>query len=311
MKTPAVLVGKAVGDALGMPFEQLGDTVHPGLETWDGSFQPGDWHKLAPGHFTDDTEMALCLATSLFENGSYVPADAAKRYLEWIRGTPHGAGGTTKKAMQALAEGKGWNESGQTFDDPNEVGSAPAMRAAPIGAYFISTRRIWEACRRDAVITHQHLEAIASSFAVAVVTRTALEDFAPIAILRTVLHEIEMANLSGTLVERGLLEGRQALVSGKQPAKLTIEKLGRRGNAWQITTTAIYCALYYDNYRDGVTNAIRLGGDTDTRGAIAGAILGARFGLEGIPDDYKRGVKDFEILKQCDRQVTFPNKEHR
>jgi ADP-ribosyl-[dinitrogen reductase] hydrolase len=310
--TPAVLVGQGIGDALGMPFETLNEDVHPQLKGWGGSFQAGNFHKLPAGHWTDDTEMAVCLARSLFECGAYLPSDAAKRYLEWIRGTPHGAGGTTKAAMKLLAEGKTWEESGQTFDDPNKVGSGPAMRAAPIGAYFLSTPKIWEACRRDAIITHRNPEAVVSSFVVAMATRRALEAFVPVAILRSVLDEIENLCPRDTLVEKGLRECLRSLLDGrKHPGLLADEKLGRRGNAWQISTTAIYCALYYDNFRDGVTNAVRLGGDADTRGAIAGAILGARFGLEGIPEEYKRGVLDFDTLKSYDRQVTFPDASHR
>lgn len=77
-RTHAVLVGQGIGDGLGMPFEKLGDEVHPDLATWDGSYQPGTWHELPRGHWTDDTEMAECLATSLvacrgFDGAEKVP----------------------------------------------------------------------------------------------------------------------------------------------------------------------------------------------------------------------------------------------
>ena len=49
--------------------------------------------------------------------------------------------------------------------------------------------------------------------------------------------------------------------------------------------------------------AVRIGGDADTRGAIAGAILGARFGLEGIPDEYKTGLHRFDDLARLDREL--------
>lgn len=310
MKTPAVLVGEAVGDSLGMPFEKLGDEVHPGLKTWDGSYQPGTWHKLPAGTWTDDTAMAECLATSLISCGGFSGADVARRYLAWSQGTPHGMGGTTRLAMEALAEGVNWQHSGITFDDPNKVGSAPPMRAAPIGAYYMNEVAILKACKADAFITHADAEAVAASFAVAMTVQLVLQDVAPRAILPLVLEGlVSFSRRSGsqhpqTYVEGALIRACLALSLGRvNPEEFMNESAGRRGNAWQITATAIYCALHHDNFRDGVIAAIKLGGDADTRGAIAGAILGARFGLEGIPDEYKAKLHQFERLAKIDRSL--------
>jgi len=308
-KTPAVLVGQGVGDALGMPFETLGDDVHPGLATWDGSYQPGTWHDLPRGHYTDDTEMAECLATSLHACSGFDGADVARHYLAWSQGTPHGMGGTTRQAMAALAEGVSWQRSGVTFADPHKVGSAPPMRAAPIGAYYVNEASILNACKRDAFITHADAEAVAASFAVAMTVRLALQDAAPRAILLRVLNGlVSFSRRSGsqhpqTLVEGALTRACIALSLGARAEEFMNKSAGRRGNAWQITATAIYCALHHDNFRDGVIAAVKIGGDADTRGAIAGAILGARFGLEGIPAEYKIGLYQFERLAQLDRDL--------
>jgi ADP-ribosyl-[dinitrogen reductase] hydrolase len=304
-----VLVGEAVGDALGLPFEKLGDEVHPALATWDGSYRPCKRLQLPPGHFSDDTEMAECLATSLIAcNGFYGP-DVAKRYLAWAQATPHGMGGTTKLAMAALANGATWQESGIKFDDPNKVGSAPPMRAAPIGAFFLNESAILDACKPDAYITHADPEAVAASFAVALTVRLALQDVEPRVALSHVLSALSRTRAIGitTRVEDSLTNARMALALGHaNPELFTSECAGRRGNAWQITASAIYCALWATNFRDGVIAAIKLGGDADTRGAIAGAILGARFGLEGIPDEYKAGLLRFDDLAKLDRDLRGP-----
>lgn len=328
MKTSAVMVGLAIGDALGMPFETLDETVHAGLASWDGSFKPGTFHDLPAGHWTDDTEMATCLATSLIEQmrkrGSIIEAfdgaDVAARYLAWSSGTPHGMGGTTRKAMAALARGVNWRESGVTFESANEVGSAPPMRAAPIGvaAAVSPLFNISMVCALDAYITHAHIEAVAASTAVAWSVALALHDHAPSDIIRQVVARIAPEQIGGKTwvlddlerIQTSLRLHRLALgtdVDGLQhPAgvlTVTMPDFSRRGNARSITATAIYCALAYDNFRDGVMAAVKLGGDADTRGAITGAILGARFGLEGIPEEYKAGVKDFEQLAALDRAL--------
>ncbi len=306
-KTRAVLVGQGIGDSLGMPFEKLGDEVHPDLTTWNGSYQPGTWHELPAGHFTDDTEMAECLATSLIACHGFDGADVARRYLAWSQGTPHGMGGTTRLAMEALGEGVRWQHSGLSFDDPHKVGSAPPMRAAPIGAFYTNAASILNACRSDDYITHADPEASTASFAVAMTVRLALQDVAPRDILPYVLDRlVSFSRRSGsqhpqTHVEEALFRASITLSLGDaSPEDFMNAHAGRRGNAWQITATAIYCALHHDSFRDGTTAAVKLGGDTDTRAAIAGAILGARFGLEGIPDEYKTGLHRFMDLSRLD-----------
>ena len=124
---PAVLVGLAVGDALGMPFERRGDAVHKDLPTWNGHFRPGTYHKLPAGHWTDDTEMALALASSILDGHCYDPHAAARWYLSWAEGTPHGMGGSTRKAMAKLAAGVPPHASGTTFEDPDTVGNGTAF----------------------------------------------------------------------------------------------------------------------------------------------------------------------------------------
>lgn len=308
-RTHAVLVGQAIGDALGMPFEKLGDKVHPDLATWKGEYRPGTWHKLPAGHWTDDTEMAECLAASLVKHQGFDGADVARRYLAWSQATPHGMGGTTRAAMDKLANGATWENSGVSFDHPDKVGSAPPMRAAPIGAFYRTESAIRVTCTQDAYITHAHPEGVAASFAVAFTVHLALQGIAPRTILPHVLNELSRARPIGwtTRVEDGLTSARTALLLGHvDPELFTNECAGRRGNAWQITTTAIHCALWANNFRDGVIAAVKLGGDADTRGAIAGAILGARFGLEGIPDEYKAGLLRFGDLAQLDLALRGP-----
>lgn len=305
---PAVLLGQAIGDALGMPFEKLGDEVHEDLARWDGMFWPGTFHDLPPGHYTDDTEMAECLALSLTQRKGYIVGDACEKYLRWISETPHGAGDTTKQALKRFGMHADPHLSGIEFDDPKKVGSGPAMRAAPIGAYFRNRYQIWKVCEEDAQITHKHREAVASSFAVALATRLAIEGYPPVDLLDEVVEHVAESTWEKdepiTLVQEHLRTVLLSLQERMAVSPLLLHPpIGRRGNASQITATALHCALFYDNFRDGVMAAIKLGGDADTRGAIAGAILGARFGLEGIPEEYVRGVKDAAKFGELDRRL--------
>ena len=317
MKTAAVLVGQAIGDSLGMPFEHPTDGLHPDLASWDGIFRPGTYHKLPAGHWTDDTEMAECLARSLVANDGYDGADAARHYLAWAQGTPHGMGGTTREAMRRLAEGVPWTESGVKFADPNAVGSGPPMRAAPLGMIQELPTTVHGICAADAWITHASWEAVSASYAVAMAVRLA-PDRGGLALLRDVTALVANAERQGycdkhgpTRVSEDLGYAVGFLQAGVAVASIVPQPFSRRGNARSIVATALYCACASEDFRTGVVAAVSLGGDTDTRGAIAGAVLGARFGLEGIPDEYKRGLLGFEDLRQLDQQLADLSKKRK
>lgn len=307
IKTPAVLVGQAIGDALGMPFESFRDEIHPLLDTWNGLYREGTWHKLPAGHFTDDTEMAIALAESLLRKNAFDPQDIARSYLAWAQTTPHGMGGTTRKAMDALAEGKSYLESGIEFgpEDGHKVGAGTAMRIAPVGIFpHFDLETIATHAVTDARITHKHEEACVASTAIAFAVRRAWEGVQGAALLRETLGFLAwmpMVKYTDTHVFERI---RIALSEHSFPSPQALDNLGRRGNAIQITSSALYlAALYTNDFERAVEAAVRGGGDTDTRAAIVGAIVGAHVGLEGIPKKYLNGLHERDRLIDLDHQL--------
>ncbi|MCS6814108.1 MAG: ADP-ribosylglycohydrolase family protein, partial [Cyanobacteria bacterium] len=134
------LLGLAVGDAVGTTVE---------FQT-RGSFQPltdmvgGGPFKLQPGQWTDDTSMALCLATSLLEQGEFDAADQMNRYLDWYE---HGYFSSTGQCFdigntvrQALLQ---YKSSGNPFSGsthPYSAGNGCIMRLAPIPMRYFPNR---------------------------------------------------------------------------------------------------------------------------------------------------------------------------
>ena len=142
------LVGLAAGDALGTTLE-----FSP-----PGSFGPiddmvgGGPFGLRAGQWTDDTSMALCLATSLLESGGFDPVDQMGRYLRWFRegylsstGECFDIGGTTREALVRF-ERTGEPYSGPT--DSMSAGNGSLMRLAPVPMFFAGDAR--EAIDRSA-----------------------------------------------------------------------------------------------------------------------------------------------------------------
>src|SRR5204863_4657044 len=95
------LLGLALGDALGAPFEFVRSV---GIPRPIPAFER-PWQGLPPGTTTDDTAMARNLATSLVEGGGFDAADLVARHLAWFRSGPPDIGNLTRKVLQRVSEG--------------------------------------------------------------------------------------------------------------------------------------------------------------------------------------------------------------
>lgn len=313
---PAVLLGSAIGDALGMPFEQLGVKRHPLLNTWNGTFEEGTYHKLPKGHWTDDTEMAFELARCLIKSHGFDGTTVAEAYYDWYKGNPTGIGGTVRSALQRYGETRNtfdgaWKHCGRRdFEYVDTVGAGTVMRVAPIGVYYSDEPDMlrW-VTKQDAYITHRHLEAFAASLAVAsliagIIRYKSDSKHNSPGISRMQAAQFMMNQLtvvSDSITARVLAQTTKELFD--RPSDMADRFSGRFGNAWQIATTGIHCALHnWSNFNSGVMDAIKLGGDTDTRGAVTGAILGAVHGLEALQTFPNLDVlKNVEMLVETDR----------
>jgi ADP-ribosylglycohydrolase len=117
-----------MGDALGRPAETMSP---PAIRARYGRLTEyqkwPDWKEGPIGTVTDDTQMTMCVAECLTANGFLDPEDLARRFVAWLPDA-RGEGRTTTEAVKRLQAGEPWYRAG---DDSS--GSAPAMRAAPIG----------------------------------------------------------------------------------------------------------------------------------------------------------------------------------
>lgn len=320
---PATILGCAIGDALGMPFEMRGRAVHPGLKDWDGvSYLSGTHHKLEKGSWTDDTEMTICLAKSILDNNMFDGERVAKQYLEWFEGNPTGMGGTTRVALEKFkklnkAESKdAWRHCGvYNFPSPDEVGAGTVMRIAPVGVFFSRQLDvIRKVCREDAFITHRHLEAYAASLAVASLIAGIIQlqpDFGnqPPVHRRNAVEFMfdQLTVVDESITVRVLKKALEGHGFTRHPNNAVDDLAGRYGNAWQIAVTSIHCAMHMWGFVDkSLETAIRMGGDADTRGAVTGAIQGAIVGLVAMEELYPslvEGVKHSETLKALDQTL--------
>lgn len=296
MKTIATLVGCAIGDALGNPFE-MWDSSESELQNWDGLFKAGGTFWVGePGQYTDDTLMSIALASSLIENGKFVPEHVASEYLSWYNsGNTRGIGNTTAGAMVNLKLGSQWTESGLTHsvDGLPAGGNGTAMRAAPIGLWYRKDpEQLLQVAMDDASITHNSHEPMMGSVAVALaVSLLANGTHTPMEALETVLEIV-----SDSVVREKLAEACAYLKESVEPTE-ALAKLGVSGYVPETVGAAFYCFCATQNFKDAVVLAVKAGGDTDTTAAIVGALAGTYYGLEGIPSEYKDRVENFQLLQ--------------
>lgn len=301
MSKIATLVGCAIGDSLGNPFE-MKPAISPVFASWQDDFIDGGtfWVGKA-GQYTDDTLMSLALTKSLLQCQGFNPADVAKEYLAWYNsGNTRGIGGTTASAMMRLKLGASHLESGIILNPDGSAvgGNGTAMRAAPLGiAYRNDLFKCMKYSQQDAIITHNSLEPKMGSMAIALGNALLATGSDPTLVLESVTEVV-----NDSYVKEKLRLVAKHLNEGTDPV-LALADIGTNGYVPETVAAAYYCLLANDNFKDTVIMAVRGGGDTDTTAAIAGAMAGTFYGLDGIPSEYKDKVENFEILTLLDDEL--------
>jgi len=291
----ATLVGCAIGDALGNPFE-MKPAISPLLTEWDGQFKAGGtFWKGQAGQYTDDTLMSIALSKSLIQVNGFDPEDVAKEYLAWYdTGNTRGIGTTTAGAILNLKLGASHLESGLTTnaDGSPTGGNGTAMRVSPIGLFYrYDLTKLMESAIKDAAITHNSLEPKIGSVAVAMgVALLANQVSSPKAVLADV-----SSVLTDSLVRDKIQQANFFIEQGIDPV-LALAEIGTSGYVPETVGAAFYCLAATQSFQDAVVMAVRGGGDTDTTAAVVGALAGTWYGLEGIPEQY-RSVENFDLLQ--------------
>lgn len=290
------LLGLATGDALGTTLEFKPPGTFSPINDMVGG---GPFH-LEPGQWTDDTSMALCLATSLIENGYSDPADQMRRYVRWWRegymsstGACFDIGNTTSDALWDFID-TGEPFSGPT--DPFSAGNGSLMRLAPVPMYFADDAA--KAIRKSAEssrTTHGAREAIdacryfAGLIVGALTGRNKEELVSPL-----------YCPVQGLWEKEPLAEKIAQVASGSFKHR---EPPDIRGTGYVVESleAALWAFHKSNDFREGALMAANLGDDADTTAAIYGQIAGAHYGAAAIPSEWRELLTmSSEIISMAD-----------
>lgn len=323
------LLGLAIGDALGAPLEGLSAQqirAHYGTVTGyvDGAVawkrKPYRWRM--PGLYTDDTQQALALCDVLLERGRADADRLAEVYLALANpkgayvGAHRGVGRSFRQVLADLERGVSPRHTGGA-----SAGIGAAMRIAPAAVYFGDDGdALFDSVMTASLMTHRDVRSLAGAMAVAFAARRLLagDDRDPSFLFRVaadvaraedriaaefagsvtsigphrravssaIAHVEKLLDLSRDRAFAALIEeanGHGAEPSCRRPTM---------GFPPAVIPTCLYLLVTTDSFEDAILEVVNLGGDADTAGAILGALAGAHYGVDALPERLLDGLQN-------------------
>ena len=290
-----ILLGLAAGDALGRPVEfKTRSDIQREHGTLTEMVGNGSWGQ-PPGTITDDTNQALAIARSVVASDGFDPADIGDRFVEWYESGPFDIGLMTRDSLEKLKAGTPWDEAGrevwQQRPEGKNAGNGSVMRTAPLAiAYTDDKSRLIEVSRNSSRITHSDNRCEWGS---------AILNLTIASILRAEERPLRRAlQCVASRAPDELLDALEPIAAGD-----TVEPLKTSGYVVHTLQTALHDGLREESAEEAIITAVNRGGDTDTIGAVTGAIAGARFGAGGIPDRWLDAIEETDELERLAREL--------
>lgn len=287
------LWGLLIGDALGVPYEFTPPQRIPREDRIE--FQPPrdfmrSYDHVKPGTWSDDGAQALCLLSSLLDQGRLDPVNLMDRISRWHRQGLYAVGGDvfdiglqTRQALDKYLAGSPAESSGRTDEFGNGNGSL--MRVLPLALWHKGTdAELVEDGFRQSRITHGHPRSLVCCAFVCLWARAILAD-APDP-------------------WSAAADGLEAVLPAGSPERRELDEMVRprertegKGKGYVLDTLfSVRQCLEKGTYEQVVRAAISLGHDTDTNACIAGGLAGLRDGVEGIPKRWIKGLRGKEMV---------------
>ena len=310
-KVSDALLGLAVGDALGVPFEFC---TSDQMKQYPAKEMIGfRRYNVPPGTWSDDSSLTFCLAESLVKG--YDLADMANNFIQWrdanfwtARGIVFDIGITTSDAISSLKKllkNKEYEELTQLkyLGDEYDNGNGSLMRIMPLLFYIkgMDIAQQFEIIRDVSALTHRHMRAAMCCLIYLRLAEHLLNGKEKIAAYQLMQKEILVfwktidysaneSKLFTRLIENDLRE-------------MPYEDLLSGGYVMESIHSSIWCFLQRDTYSEVVLTAINLGHDTDTTAAIAGGLAGLYYGAASMPEYWLASIARLEDIIELGNQL--------
>jgi ADP-ribosylglycohydrolase/fructose-1,6-bisphosphatase/inositol monophosphatase family enzyme len=278
-------LGQLAGDALGSMVEFLSaDEIRRRYPEGLTEFGPSPVWKTLAGQPTDDSELALMLARTLLRDGGYHEEEVCEAYLRWYGSQPFDVGNTIGRALHAASRrehGSRAQAARRSAVAGSEANGA-LMRQSPLAiwGHALAADSLARIVRSDTTLTHprevccQASETFVTTLAAVVEHGLSGEDAYRLA------REWVSRYLEDSPVRRALDEARERVPDYER----------NPGHVLVALQNAFFQALRAESFAEGVRATVMVGGDSDTNGAVAGALLGAIHGAPAVPAPWRRAL---------------------
>jgi len=270
------LLGLVAGNQLGVPTEHLGTPEAIRKAFPNGVVDLAPPPKNSP--YDDDAAMALLLGESLLASKGFDANDVARRWVKWMKVDGRGIGITTRRALTLIDRGKDPFEAGQLASQENpgrSAGNGSVMRCIPVALrYHDDPDRLIRVSTQQAAITHADERCTWGAAAVNLAARELLHG--NIYFIDEVMHRI------GDRAPRALREAIHR-VPREGEGDLPIARAGEAGYVVHCVEIAFWFVTHDRSLEEALIALAQAGGDTDTNAAVAGGLLGARYGDVALP----------------------------
>ena len=310
----SLIIGHAVGDALGVPVE-FANRERLKAEPVIGMRGYGT-HKVPAGTWSDDTSMTLCLLESLTRLMKVDYQDIMNNFLKWMEegeftatGITFDVGITTRHALlrsrpdpiSAKMGKKGIDPLLCGEDSEYSNGNGSLMRIAPMALYLNGnlTEDTLQLVHNVSKLTHAHVRSQMACGIYVFIATELLTDKSLNAIRTGIQKAYQF--YQGQDDFKTEINTYSRIWNVEQFAKVPEYDIKSSGYVVDTLEAAIWCLFNTDNYCECVLKAVNLGGDTDTVGAITGGLAGLLYGEENIPPAWRKELQRMDYIeKLCD-----------
>lgn len=285
-KLKGTVYGQAIGDALGLGTEGMTDEdmawKYPnGITHYKEIFQDRHRKRWKIGDWTDDTDMMLCIANAVIQDKGVNLASIAQNFKEWANGEPMGIGENTYKVLTIgdyvehplEVSKKIWEMSHE-----NSAANGGLMRTSIVGLF---PKAVEECASNICRLTHYDPRCVGSCVIVSELIHSLVYSDKGLS-----YHQISDI---GRKYDERIPEFIDLSLSPDIRA-LELQDEDSVGYTLRTLAAALWAYWHARTFEEGLLAVVSEGGDADTNAAVACAILGAKFGYQAIPAEYKEGL---------------------
>jgi ADP-ribosyl-[dinitrogen reductase] hydrolase len=271
----AAFLGLALGDALGATTEFMTPSEIRNQYKVHRNIIGGGWLHLKPGRVTDDTEMSLCVARAIVDQGSWQLNAIADNFVAWMKGKPIDIGSTCRKGIRDYL----LNGTVEQLYSDNDAGNGALMRLLPTALYTFGDEALLSRCAiEQAHLTHHHPLSDAACVTFGKMIHAAL-----LGADRFALHALA-----------------RDLIAAHPKFHFNDYRGHAGGYVVETMQTVLHFFFTTDNFEDCLIGIVNQGGDADTTGAIGGALAGAFYGMEQLPGAWRKKL-DAAVSEEVQR----------